>query len=192
MAATRTRILAAAQAIHAQSGDEGLSMRRIAARLGVTAPALYHHFASRDAILESVSQEGFDRLVRRIHRLSRKRRPTRQCLDVLKEYREFALDEPHVFAVMFLTPRARARQFPEDFAARRSAAFSLLVDRVRAAMKERELRDDDPNEVALSFWAHAHGLVLLQRANRFRGTLEDYRRVFDRSLDRLVSGLVRR
>lgn len=147
---TQTRILTAANAIHASAGEDNLSMRRIAARLGVTAPAIYHHFLNRDAILGSISDEGFDRLVRRLERLSRRHRPAQQCLDVLVAYREFALVEPHVFAIMFLARRPRARQFPDDFAARRSAAFSLLADRVIAAINARDLRDDDANEVALT------------------------------------------
>jgi WHG domain-containing protein len=93
---------------------------------------------------------------------------------------------------MFIARRQRARRFPDDFAARRSAAFSLLADRVAAAMAARELRDDDPNEVALTLWAHAHGLILLQRAGRFGHQLAPYRRAFDRSLDRLVAGLAAR
>ena len=192
MLTTRTRILAAAKAIHQHAGDDGLSMRRIAARLGVTAPAIYHHFLNRDAILEAVSDDGFERLLARIERRPRRRGPLKQCLDTLVVYREFALDEPHVFGVMFIARRPRARRFPDDFAARRSAAFSLLADRVAAAMAAGELRDDDPNEVALTLWAHAHGLILLHRAGRFGHQLAPYRRAFDRSLVRVVAGLAAR
>jgi AcrR family transcriptional regulator len=189
MPVTRTRILNVAKTIHARLGEDHLSMRRIAARLGVTAPAIYHHFLNRDAILEAISDEGFERLVTRLERLTRQRRRVPECLDVLVAYREFALDEPHLFAVMFLARRLRARQFPDDFAARRSAAFSLLADRVTAAITAGELRDDDANEVALTLWAHAHGLVLLQRAGRFGGSLTAYRHAFDRSVNRLIRGL---
>jgi AcrR family transcriptional regulator len=192
MPTTRRHILTAVKAIHKHGGADGLSMRRIAARLGVTAPAIYHHFLSRDAILEAVSDEGFDRLVARLERASRTRLPLRRCLDILVGYREFALDEPHVFAIMFIARRPRARRFPDDFAARRSAAFSLLADHVAAAIAARELRDDDSNEVALTLWAHAHGLILLQRAGRFGHQLAPYRRAFDRSLDRLIAGLAAR
>lgn len=189
---TRTRILTAAKAIHKHAGVDGLSMRRIAARLGVTAPAIYHHFLNRDAILEAVSDEGFDRLVARLGRTSTKRPPLRRCLGILVGYREFALDEPNVFAIMFIAQRPRARRFPEDFAARRSAAFFLLADSVAAAIAAGELRDDDANEVALTLWAHAHGLILLHRAGRFGYQLAPYRRAFDRSLDRVVAGLAAR
>lgn len=192
MPTTRSRILTAAKAIHKEAGADGLSMRRIAARLGVTAPAIYHHFVNREAILEAVSAEGFDRLVARLDRLSAKHDSLQQCLAILVAYREFAIQEPHVFAVMFITRRAQARRFPDDFAARRSAAFSRLADRVAAAMAAGELRDDDANDVALTLWAHAHGLVLLQRAGRFGHQLAPYRRAYDRSLDRLVAGLAPR
>jgi AcrR family transcriptional regulator len=190
-APTRTRILTAAQAIHKQSGADGLSMRRIATRLGVSAPAIYHHFRNRDAILEAVSDDGFDRLVARLRRVSDTRSPLQQCLAALVVYREFALAEPHAFAIMFVARRPGARTFPDDFAARRSAAFSLVADRVAAAMAAGELRDDDANEVALTLWAHAHGLVQLQRAGRFGPQLAPYRRAFDRSVGRLVAGLAR-
>ena len=189
MPTSKARIIKAAKAIHASAGEDRLSMRRIAARLGVTAPAIYHHFVNRNAILEAISDEGFERLVGRVERRSRGHGPVQQCLDTLVSYREFALDEPHVFAVMFLARRPRARQFPDDFAARRSAAFSLLEDQVSAAMNAGELRKDAANEVALTLWAHAHGLVLLQRSGRFGGGLASYRRAFDRSLRRLIRGL---
>src|SRR5690349_13286451 len=115
MTPLRDRILEAARAINAADGEEALTMRRLAGRLGVTAPAIYHHFADRDAILEAISDEGFDRLVARLEQLSARRAPVRRCTDVLAAYREFALDEPRVFAVMFLAARPRARRFPEDF-----------------------------------------------------------------------------
>lgn len=189
MAISRTRILKVAKAIHATAGEDDLSMRRIAARLGVSAPAIYHHFVNRDAILEAISDEGFARLVDRVERRSRRHPPAQRCLDTLIAYREFALAEPHAFAVMFLARRPRARQFPDDFAARRSAAFSHLADHVAAAIDTGEFRNDDVNEIALTLWAHAHGLVLLQRAGRFSGGLAAYRRAFDRSVNRLLQGL---
>lgn len=76
-----------------------------------------------------------------------------------------AVDEPHVFAMMFIARRPRVRRFPDDFAARRSVAFSQLADRVSASQRRwpRALHDDEANEVALTLWAHAHGLILLQR-----------------------------
>jgi AcrR family transcriptional regulator len=51
---TPERIVTAATALADESGIEGLSMRRLAADLGVEAMSLYHHFRGKDAILAAM------------------------------------------------------------------------------------------------------------------------------------------
>jgi AcrR family transcriptional regulator len=54
---SRDRIRAAALAIIDRDGLPGLSMRRLAGELGVQAPSLYSHFATKDALLDDVCDE---------------------------------------------------------------------------------------------------------------------------------------
>jgi AcrR family transcriptional regulator len=54
---TRTGIVAAATGIIDADGLEGLSTRSLAARLGVSGPSLYHHFTTKDEILDAVADE---------------------------------------------------------------------------------------------------------------------------------------
>ena len=51
---SRDRIRAAALAIIDRDGLPGLSMRRLAGELGVQAPSLYSHYATKDALLDEV------------------------------------------------------------------------------------------------------------------------------------------
>ncbi|HKO92187.1 MAG TPA: helix-turn-helix domain-containing protein, partial [Polyangiaceae bacterium] len=51
---TRERILAAARDLFIAHGVQQTSLRDIAERLGISKPALYYHFDSRDALLESI------------------------------------------------------------------------------------------------------------------------------------------
>ena len=51
---TRERILAAARELFAQRGAQRTSLRDIADKLGITKPALYYHFDSREALLASI------------------------------------------------------------------------------------------------------------------------------------------
>lgn len=53
-AETYDRILSAAGELFMQSGYENTSMQQIAEQCGVTKGALYHHFKSKDAILEAM------------------------------------------------------------------------------------------------------------------------------------------
>ena len=53
---TKERILDAALSLFAQSGYLGTSMSDIAARLGITKGALYKHYASKQEILDSITE----------------------------------------------------------------------------------------------------------------------------------------
>src|SRR5690606_4185053 len=64
-ASTRDRILiAAADLLEAADGAD-VSTRAICERAGVQAPALYHHFGSKDALLDEVVSHGFRRFLER-------------------------------------------------------------------------------------------------------------------------------
>jgi AcrR family transcriptional regulator len=51
---TRARILATARELFARRGVQQVSLRDIAEALGITKPALYYHFDSREALLASI------------------------------------------------------------------------------------------------------------------------------------------
>ncbi|WP_280397504.1 TetR/AcrR family transcriptional regulator [Nocardia carnea] len=53
---TRERIQAAALELFATRGIRETSLRQIAERLGITKPALYYHFSSREELLRSLVQ----------------------------------------------------------------------------------------------------------------------------------------
>ncbi|MEU3186765.1 TetR/AcrR family transcriptional regulator [Streptomyces sp. NPDC006923] len=60
---TRDRLLlAAAELMHA-SGGRGVSTRAICERAGVQAPTLYHHFGSKQGLLDAVVNYGFTQYV---------------------------------------------------------------------------------------------------------------------------------
>ncbi len=51
---SREAIVSRALSIIDADGVSGLSMRRLAAELGVSGPSLYHHFTSKDRILDAI------------------------------------------------------------------------------------------------------------------------------------------
>jgi AcrR family transcriptional regulator len=57
---TRARILEVALELFAAHGVQQTSLRQIADRLGLTKPALYYHFASRDDLVRSLLQPLLD------------------------------------------------------------------------------------------------------------------------------------
>jgi AcrR family transcriptional regulator len=61
-AATRAEIVAAARALLVEGGVEQVTLRRIAAALGMTAPALYRYFDSRELLLGALCNNIYDEL----------------------------------------------------------------------------------------------------------------------------------
>jgi len=57
---TRERILSAARALFTEKGVQQTSLRDIAEHLGLTKPALYYHFDSREALVASLVQPLID------------------------------------------------------------------------------------------------------------------------------------
>jgi AcrR family transcriptional regulator len=57
---TRERIQGAARELFAEKGVQRTSLQDIAARLGVTKPALYYHFNSREELIRSILQPLFE------------------------------------------------------------------------------------------------------------------------------------
>jgi AcrR family transcriptional regulator len=98
---TRDRLLlAAAELMHA-SGDTSISTRAVCERAGVEAPTLYHHFGSKQGLIDAVLQHGFNQYVdpQPAHDTS---------LDAIEAIRQgwdrhvrFGLDNPRFYALLY-------------------------------------------------------------------------------------------
>ncbi len=168
------------------TGD--ISMRTAGAALDISAPALYHHFASKQALLDAVAERAFATFEKRLRSIHA-REPVTIINGILREYRCFATEHPHLFGLMFVTPRQTARKFPRDFAAHRSAVFNLLWKAVEECMSDTaDGTPDDALHIAHDLWALTHGQIVLWRAGRFEDerTLNE---VAERSITRFVSTL---
>lgn len=183
----KTRILGVAAKMHARDGIDALSMRAVAARLGVTPMALYKHFRNKDDLVEAIAEGGFALLAPYLERGSLKKP---KPLAMIDNFLDFALDEPRLYELMFLRRRPRQRTFPSDFAAHRSATFELLRLAVGEEMAAGRMRRDDAIETALTIWVHAHGLISMFTLGRFGGDAAAFRKLYARSMRRLFTGLV--
>lgn len=186
---TSQRIYQWALAILEAEGPQAVSMRRIAGEVGITPMAIYHHYASREALLEQVVDTEFEKLAGFFSRPASKGAFETQMIRIMDGYIDYALAHPRIFDYVFSAPRPGARRFPDDFRARKSPTLNVTADAVAAWMKARKLRRDDVWEIAMELWAHVHGYVVLYRANRFHLPEDEFRSLVHRSLRRLLHGL---
>lgn len=186
---TAEAILLAAHELFDREGPAAVTMRRIAEAVGITPMALYRHFPNRDALLKRISEESFQSAASTWRSHRRRRDPVARLLATQEDYLDYALQHPHLFDHAFSVQRDDARRFPEDFRARRSPTLNVVADLLAEGMRDGVWRDDDPWDVAMTLWAHAHGLIALYRAGRFSYDAKQFRVFYLASIRRLLDGL---
>jgi AcrR family transcriptional regulator len=179
MAHTSERILDAAEKIYRTAGADALSMRRMADDLGISATALYRHYAGKDELLDAVANRAFEKLATEFREAAKKRTPRAKLLAVFESFRAFALKRPALFDLMYFHQRPGARRFPADIASGASPTANVVVELLT------QMNVKDPLDAALLLWAEAQGLVSLHRAGRFESDS-----VFQRAWDRLFARLL--
>ena len=190
MSTPQERILSHACDLYLEVGKDGFSMRKLAARVGVTAPALYRHYPSREHVFADVMREAYREFTAKLYRALEARTPWDRFVGAGQAYLDFALGHTRWYGVMFDPPEAMGMEgMPEDIEAMGCAIHQFWVDRVRECMDEQILVAGDPAQVSLTMWAHAHGLVHLYQRGHFRLDEGGFRTLFDDSCARMMAGL---
>ncbi len=185
--ATKARILAEAQDVVAEHGAAAVTMRGVAARVGVTPMALYRHFAGRDALLAAIVEEAQATFFQHLQRSMAEPTAERRFFASGEQYLAFALAHPRGYAVLFMDPGPIAPgQTPREAVWEDAATFRFLVDRLRDCAAEGVLRIDDAEDAALTVWAHVHGLVSLFLAGKLPADEARFRAIYARSIRDLV------
>jgi AcrR family transcriptional regulator len=153
----------------------GLSLRQLAASLGVTAAAVYRHFDSREGLLFEVARIGFNRLRQRFASAFDITAPPSDSEDarlrlsrLAHAYLQFADDEPAVWRLIFGAQAEAYRQTidsqgkPDSYEYLPAALLGLyLKGLVPTPPSERD---------ALFAWSAVHGAATL-RSGRVPGAL---------------------
>jgi AcrR family transcriptional regulator len=75
-------------------------MRKLATRLGVTAPALYRHYESKESVLVDVVGEAFKVFAQYLYRAMDGRTPVERFRLTGRSYLAFALEHPEYYAIL--------------------------------------------------------------------------------------------
>ncbi len=186
---TAARILTAARALLDLEGPAAVAMRPVAERVGITPMAIYRHYTDRESLLNAIANEGFRELAERVLARRLTGDVEKRLLQIGDVFLEWALGFPHLYHLMFLAPREGARQYPKDFTAGRSPTFNPSVRVLEEAMRDGELRPDDPVEIAFELSAISHGLIVLYLGGRVGLSEKKFRELYRRSFRRYLDGL---
>ena len=150
LSARATQIVDVARDLLEEGGADGLTMRRLADRLGIRAPSLYKHFADKQALEAALISDGFAELADAFDDATDNGRDRLHA--IVAAYRAFAHAHPHLYRLM------TERPLPRD------ALAPGVEDRAAFPVYQAVGEDID---LARAAWAFAHGMTNLELNGRF-------------------------
>ena len=169
-------------------GVDGLTLREIGARLGVSRTALYRHFSDKRALLTAVAIEGFRMLREQLVTAWEEGGRGRAAFETMgAAYVRFAAANPAHYRVMFggfVDPKACDPELTTEAA----GAFQALVDALATLQRDGAVRGDETVLMARYVWAVVHGVAMLGIDGQLRepGSAEELTRY---ALERLRTGI---
>ena len=184
----RAALVEAAADLARAQGPDGVVLREVARRTGVSHNAAYRHFADREELLAAVAQVGMDRLeqamldrMAMVRTRDRKRRAVRRLRETGRAYVHFALAEPGLFSVAFSTP----------FEQHDGGPYALLNQVLDELVEVGAMPSERRPGADVMCWAGVHGFSMLLLSGPLRDVPEQEREpMLDRCLDLVELALV--
>lgn len=165
---TERRILEIAWDLLVEGGIESLSMRAVAAKVGISATAIYHYFESKQDLVDRIVVMG----IRHFHEylqqaIARQPAGSLEKLLVLAEaYIRFAYENQRYFQVIYRI-RSDAPGRTEDLPVR--SGYDLMRQCVGECLKNGVFRSGDQDVISTYLWSIIQGLVTLTMMGSLHG-----------------------
>ncbi|WP_344306581.1 TetR/AcrR family transcriptional regulator [Fodinicola feengrottensis] len=192
----------------ATTGATALSLNAIAKQMGVSGPALYRYFASRDELITALILDAYrDLSTAGQAAAAAAKTPAAQLAAIALAIREWALAEPHRYLLIYGTP-VPGYVAPTEATTLAASLMALLLDAFAdipstpgsksATALEKHLathRDWAGNEHAgdsalhraLAFWTRVHGVLSLELAGHFVGMAFDPALLYAAEVDAAIT-----
>jgi AcrR family transcriptional regulator len=193
----------------AEAGPAAVSVSAIGKQLGVSGPALYRYFASRDELLTELVIDAYHDLADALSAAASRSPgldPRARLEDLARAYRSWALAQPHRYRLLYGPPLPGYDAHAERLVGASQHAMSQLLDVLRefgdgtiepsaeplasqlAAWAHRQDPGVDPVTAlrALLIWSRLHGIVSLEIAGNFASMGIDSGLLFETQLAALT------
>ena len=157
----RQTLLDEAAALLREEGEAGLSMRALAARVGVSRTAPYHHFKDKRDLLCAIAEEGFRRFVG-VLTIEGDTISEARLGRFVRDYLDFVLTNSEYYDLMFGSQLWKSEGVTETLQDEAHGSFRFYVEQV-SDWQQRGLidRNLDVLRYAQVSWGTLHGLSRL-------------------------------
>jgi AcrR family transcriptional regulator len=198
----------------AAGGPEALSLNAIARSMGMSGPAIYRYFASRDALLTALVADLYDDLAGALEAAERAasgRSPAARLRALADGYRAWAHEHPRAYRLLFGAGAPGEGEDPREVVAAAQRSMDLFIDSLGALAPQtaparsdgrdalsRSLRrwatdrglDEGVPTVVLRLglvaWSRLHGIVSLELEGTYRAMGVDAGALYRAEVDQLA------
>jgi AcrR family transcriptional regulator len=183
----RDALLRAGEQALETAGAQNLSLRELGRELGVSHTAFRRHFVDRQALLDGLALEGFERLHGTLNKAVADRNQDFEArlIKLARAYVRFSTKHPALTALMFAAKHNPAAPPELIEASERTFAFGPLI--VEEGQAAGEVVQGDSLLLTLAASSSVEGLVAMSRNGKFKGILLD--RLVGEVIQRIVLGL---
>jgi AcrR family transcriptional regulator len=170
--AKKVSIVAGAWSLASEVGIGGLSLRALAARVGMRQPSLYEYFESKNGLYDAMFADGNRQLVARLDAIDLPREPRAAVKVFMRAFVDFALENEARLLLLFQRPIPGFTPSPASY-----AHAETVLARAAALLHAAGITDSGDVDC---FVAMVGGLIAAQDSNEPGGDR------WTRHLDRLI------
>lgn len=157
----------------AELGPAGVTTRSVAAAAGTSTTAVYSLYGGKAGLMQAVYIAAYGRLAEALKRTPTSEQPAADLIALAQAYRSVALDNPHLYELLF-GQRILGFVLDEDALAAAREAQQPLREAVQRCRQTNALSGPE-DDLVTGLWAALHGLVSLE----LHGWLGEDRKVRD-------------
>lgn len=158
----RARLIEVAARLLAEEGPQALSARRIATEAASSTMPVYTYFGGMSGLVREMVYEGFAQLERSLTQVRESEDPVADMAAFGRAYRDNALANPHLYAVMFGGSSLASFELSEEDRQYGRYTLTHVVRCARRCLAAGRFRASSAELVAHQMWSAAHGLVTLE------------------------------
>lgn len=163
----RARILEAARERFLEEGLDGLSMRGIASKVGVSSMTLYLYYESRQDIIRHITVEGFKQLNAEIDKAAKASKPADKIKQVADAYIKWALANHRFYGAMYNYVADDFADVPNDpllngMERRTESDVNDTANAIKSAFVAAGHSESAASRHSTFLWGALHGAVTLQ------------------------------
>ena len=196
----RSRILEGALEIILDQGLDCLTMRRLGARIGMTAPNIYNYFAGKDEIYIAIIIQGVEMLQRDLQAAYASRSdPRLRARAMIEAYLAFGMHHSGYYDLMFVRATPKYNDYVGTPHERLSAVeyrismeiADLALKAVQGLSGEGARQDDDMTLMRVTqVWSLLHGMVSLNNSRIVGYVAPQTEKVYRWIVDDLLEGII--